>query len=74
MTEEPTEAERQAVERGLAEIEARHGERLDAAGRAVIRERLLEFHRYAEAVRRASLTPADEPLPGFAPRPATEAP
>jgi hypothetical protein len=74
MTGEPTEAERRVVERRLAEIEARYGDRLDEAGRAVIRERLLEFQRYAEAVRRAPLTPADEPLPGFAPRPATEAP
>jgi hypothetical protein len=74
MTGDPSEAERQAVERQMAAIEARYGARLDEAGRVVIRERLLEFHRYAEAVRRAPLTPADEPLPGFAPRPAKEAP
>jgi non-ribosomal peptide synthetase component F len=66
--EEATEAERQAVARQLAAIEARYGGRLDDAGRAVIQARLLEFHRLAATVRAAALSAADEPLPAFAPR------
>jgi hypothetical protein len=67
MTDEPTEAERQAVARQLAALTARYGDRLDDAGRAVLAERLLEYLRYAAAVRRVPLTGADEPATSFAP-------
>jgi hypothetical protein len=66
--EEATEAERQAVARQVAAIEARYGDQLDDAGREVVRARLLEFHRLAATVRAAALSAADEPLPTFAPR------
>jgi hypothetical protein len=66
----PTDAEQAAVTRDLAAIEARYGDRLDDAGRAVLAARLLELHRLAAAVRAVPLTMADEPLPAGAPWPA----
>jgi hypothetical protein len=69
----PSGAEQAAVDRELAAIEARYGDRLDDAGRAVIAARLLELQRIAAAVRAVPLTMADEPLPAGAPWPTRDA-
>ncbi len=66
MSEYRSDEEGLAVERQLAAIVERYGERLDEAGREEVRLRLIAFRRRAEAIRRVPLSLEDEPAMRFA--------